>query len=46
MVAWEWLNPFKNKGPMKAWYQVPFGGKKKWRLLAGEALAVVREGRD
>ena len=45
MAGWEWLNPFKNKGPMKAWYQVPFGGKKNWRLLADEALAVVCEGR-
>jgi hypothetical protein len=46
MAGWVWLNPFKNRGPMKAWYQVPFAGKKNWRLLADEALAVVREGRD
>ena len=46
MAGWQWLNPFKNKGPMKAWYEVPFARKQNWRLLAVEALAVVREGRD
>ena len=45
MAGWEWLNPFKNKGPMKAWYHVPFARKENWRLLANEALVIVRDGR-
>ena len=46
LAGWQWLNPFKNKGPMKAWYQVPLADDGNWRVLANEALAVVREGRD
>ena len=42
MAGWEWLNPFKNKGPMKAWYAVPLKQKRAWKSLAEEALEVGR----
>ncbi len=41
LAGWEWLNPFKNKGPMKAWYEVPFTRKRYWKTLAEEAADVV-----
>ena len=46
LAGWQWLNPFKNRGPMKAWYQVPLAKKQHWQRLADEALDVVREGRE
>ncbi len=45
MAGWEWLNPFKNKGPMRAWYAVPFAKKRAWKSLAEEALEVGRAGK-
>ena len=39
---WTWLNPFKNKGPMKAWYVVPLQDSAQWERLAREALAALR----
>ncbi|HJN91613.1 MAG TPA: hypothetical protein QGF05_02665 [Dehalococcoidia bacterium] len=42
MAGWEWLNPFKNKGPMKAWYAVPLARKRAWKSLAEEALEMGR----
>jgi hypothetical protein len=32
------LNPFKNKAPMYAWFQVPFVENKKWKKLTEYAL--------
>ena len=31
---WKYLNPFKNKAPMKNWYQLPYSEKKNWEMLA------------
>lgn len=31
---WDFLNPFKNKAPMKAWFIIPFkGGNEYWERL-------------
>lgn len=35
---WKYLNPFKNKAPMKNWYQLPYSEHKKWEKLANLAL--------
>jgi hypothetical protein len=37
-----WLNPFKNKGPMKAWFIVGMEEHTLWEALAEEALAFTR----
>jgi hypothetical protein len=39
--GWRWLNPFTNKGPMKAWYVVPLQTLEQWEQLAREALALM-----
>ena len=31
---YSYLNPFKNKGPMLAWYEVGYEYKDKWKQLA------------
>ena len=31
---WKYLNPFKKKGPMKNWYQLPYSEKKNWKKLS------------
>lgn len=38
---WSYLNPFKNKPPMKGWYQIPFSHRDAWPGLAEKALATV-----
>ena len=40
---WKYLNPFKNKAPMKNWYQIPFSERKNWEKLAKYALDVISE---
>lgn len=35
---WRYLNPFKNKAPMKAWFQVGYQEHEKWEQLAELAL--------
>ena len=37
-----WLNPFKSKPPMKAWFVVGEEEQELWEALAGEALAFTR----
>jgi len=37
------LNPFKNKAPMKNWFQIPFSEKRKWEELARYALDVLSD---
>lgn len=32
------FNPFKNKGPLAGWFQVPFQSKEHWPELANQAL--------
>lgn len=32
------FNPFKKKGPLAGWYEVPFSEKHLWKSLATEAL--------
>ena len=39
-----WLNPFKNKPPMKAWFVVPFQDYASWYQLAAEAKTFVEQG--
>jgi hypothetical protein len=38
------LNPFKNKAPMKNWFQISCSEKERWNELAKEALKVLKEG--
>ncbi len=45
LAGWEWLNPFKRKGPVKGWYAVPFARQRAWLTLAGDALEAARAGR-
>ena len=35
---YSFLSPFKNKPPMKAWYEIPFTESDKWEDLAHTAL--------
>ncbi|MBO6525107.1 MAG: hypothetical protein JJ971_14860 [Balneolaceae bacterium] len=32
------FNPFKKKGPLTGWYEVPFSEKQLWKSLTNEAL--------
>jgi len=32
------LSPFKNKPPMRDWFEIPFSKKDKWEKLAHQAL--------
>lgn len=38
---WKYLNPFKNKAPMKNWFQIPYSEKKNWEELALLALDTI-----
>ena len=38
---WKYLNPFKNKAPMKNWYQIPFSEKAKWGKLTKYAMNAI-----
>ena len=40
---WRLFNPFKNKAPMKNWFQIPYSEKLRWGKLAKEALKVLTE---
>ena len=35
---WKYLNPFKNKAPMKNWFQIPYSEKRTWAKLAIYAM--------
>jgi hypothetical protein len=37
------LNPFKNKAPMKNWFQIPYSENLRWEQLAKYALNVLKE---
>jgi hypothetical protein len=37
------FRPFKNKGPMKNWFQIPYSEKLRWEKLAKAALNVLKE---
>ena len=37
------FNPFKDKGPMKNWFQVPYSEKFRWERLAKDALNVLKK---
>jgi hypothetical protein len=37
------LNPFKNKAPMKNWFQIPYSENLRWEKLAKYALNVLKE---
>ena len=34
----KYLNPFKNKAPMKNWFQIPYSEQKNWKKMANFAL--------
>ena len=34
---WNYLSPFKNKPPMKAWFSLPYAEKEHWERLARQA---------
>lgn len=40
---WRPLEAFKNKAPMKNWFQIPYSDKLRWGKLAKEALKVLTE---
>jgi TfoX/Sxy family transcriptional regulator of competence genes len=40
---WSWLQPFKNKGSMKAWYEIPDSEKARWEELANIALEKIKD---
>lgn len=40
---WKYLNPFKKKGRMKNWYQLPYSEKKNWKKLAVQAMNSLSE---
>jgi hypothetical protein len=43
LKAFKFLSPFKNKGPMKSWFQIPFSEKEKWEKLTELALENVKK---
>lgn len=40
---WEWLNPFKNKPPMTAWFRIPLAHEDRRDALAQQALTVMAD---
>ncbi len=40
---WDYLSPFKNKPPMKAWFELPYSEKNKWEAMAFLALEKMKE---
>jgi hypothetical protein len=40
---WDYLSPFKNKPPMKAWFELPYSEKDKWKAMAFLALQKMKE---
>lgn len=43
ITNWEYLNPFKNKAPMKAWFVIPYdGGKKFWEYLIIKSFEFIK----
>lgn len=43
LKSYQWLSPFKNKPPMKAWFQIPYTEHEKWEGLAHHALEQIRK---
>ncbi len=39
------LSPFKNKPPMKGWFQITWEDNGRWEALAEEALKTMKEGK-
>ena len=39
---WAYLNPFKNRPPMKGWYDIPAGEMDHWPDLAERAHAAIK----
>jgi len=42
LKQWDYLSPFKNKPPMKAWFAVPYTQKEVWEELCGLALESIK----
>jgi len=40
---WDYLSPFKNKPPMRAWFELPYSEKDKWEAMAFLALEKIKE---
>lgn len=40
---YSYLSPFKNKAPMKAWFEIPFSEKKHWPTLTELALEYIKK---
>ena len=38
----EVFNPFKNRGPLNGWFEVPFDEKEQWEFLAKKALTLLK----
>ena len=43
ITEFSYLSPFKNKPPMKAWFEIPFSQKDKWATLAQLALEKMKK---
>ncbi|MDA0338932.1 MAG: hypothetical protein O2910_03710 [Proteobacteria bacterium] len=42
VTEWFWLNPFKEKPPMKGWFVIPASSSEYWPVLAEEALKLMQ----
>ena len=42
ITEYEFLNPFKKKGPMLAWFEIEYKYKECFELLASKALEVMK----
>lgn len=40
---WDFLSPFKNKPPMRAWFELPYSEKDKWEAMAFLALEKMKD---
>lgn len=37
------FNPFRNKGPLTGWYELPFSNKVEWEEMTQLALEIMRK---
>lgn len=45
ITSFSYLSPFKNKAPMKAWFQIPVELSDRWEELSKLALEKMRKGK-
>lgn len=37
------FNPFKNRGPLNGWFEVPYSEKDQWKSFTQKALALIKQ---